>query len=96
MVYAPACPPTLPPARLRSLNPIDGNRSDVAGVGWGVHARSAGNSSVSNTFTITANMTVDPSSISCSPADLTIELIGDGPGSFRPHQFMCVGREVLW
>jgi len=47
-----------------------------------------GNSSVSNTFTITANMTVDPSSISCSPADLTIELIGDGPGSFRPHQFM--------
>jgi hypothetical protein len=36
------------------------------------------NSSVMNTFIVTANMTVTPSSVSCSPADLTIEFIGDG------------------
>jgi hypothetical protein len=47
-----------------------------------------GNSSTANAFTITANMTVTPSSISCSPAECMIQLIGNGKGSFRPHEFM--------
>ena len=45
-----------------------------------------GNSTTSNTFTVTANMTVTPSSISCSPADLMIQFVGNGQGSFAPHE----------
>ena len=44
--------------------------------------------STDNTFTVTANMTVTPSIISCKPADLMIEFVGDGPGGHGPHEFM--------
>ena len=47
----------------------------------------------SNQFTVTANMTVVPSSISCSPADCMIQFIGNGKGSFGPHEFMYPSKD---
>ena len=52
-----------------------------------------GNATTSNKFTVTANMTVVPSSSSCSPADCMIQFIGDGTGSFRPHEFMYPSKQ---
>merc|ERR1719162_895189 len=42
--------------------------------------------STDNVFTVTANITVKPSIISCTPADLLFVFVGNGKGSHRPQE----------
>eukprot|EP00729_Bicosta_minor_P001381 gene1381-19823_t len=81
------CGPNQPVNKIGASVDLDGPPEYMATI------NGVGNATTANTFTVTANMTVTPSSVSCSPADLMIQFIGNGPGSFRPHEFMYPSKE---